>query len=217
MKSLRILLVDDHEVVRMGLSTLLDDIPDTKVIGEAGSGAEAITFCSTQQPDVVIMDIRMPEMSGIEACRGITTRWPTIQVIMLTSFAEDGLIADAIRAGAVGYVLKQVGNEELIHALNAVREGAALLDPSITRRLLTLFREQTSIPDPFHELTERELAVLKLLSMGKSNAQIAEVLVLSDKTVRNHVSVILSKLSVENRVEAATLAVKHNIHTYSRK
>ncbi len=216
MTDLRILLVDDHEVVRMGLRTLLDDVPHVEVIGEAGSAADAITFCAAYQPTVVIIDIRMPGQSGIEACRTITQRWPATQVIMLTSYADDSLIAEAIRAGAVGYVLKQVGNEELMRALNAVREGAALLDPSITRRLLSLFREQTTIPDLFHNLTEREIEVLRLLSTGKSNTQIADALFLSDKTVRNHVSTILSKLGVENRVEAATLAVKHNIGVYSR-
>lgn len=216
MTTLRLLLVDDHEVVRMGLRTLLEDVPEIEVIGEAGSANEAISLCDALRPDLVIMDIRMPGQSGIEACRTIVSRWPATQVIMLTSYAEDSLIADAIRAGAVGYVLKQVGNEELMRALEAVRKGAAALDPSITRRLLSIFREQAPAPDPFADLTDRELSVLRMLSTGKTNAQIAEALFLSDKTVRNHVSIILSKLGVENRVEAAAFALNHNISAYSR-
>jgi len=216
MTNLNLMLVDDHEVVRMGLRMLLEHAPDVKVIAEAGSAEEAVQLCSLHQPDVVIMDIRMPPgRSGIDACRTIVERWPQIQVIMLTSFANDELIADAIRAGAVGYVLKQVGTGELIRALEAVRQGAALLDPSITRRVLAMMRQQgENKPDPFKELTERELDVLRLLAEGKSNAEIADALVLSDKTVRNHVSTILDKLNVTNRVEAATYAVGHNIHNY---
>jgi len=217
MKALRILLVDDHEVVRMGLATLLNDLEDVEVVGEAGSADEAIRACERSQPNVVIMDIRRPGNSGIVACREIVQRWPETQVIMLTSFANDELIADAIRAGAVGYVLKQVGTEELMRALDAVRQGAALLDPAVTRRVLAMLRRQGDEPaDPFGQLTSREIAVLKLLAEGKSNIQIAEGLVLSEKTVRNHVSIILDKLNVANRVEAATFAVQHNIREYTR-
>jgi two-component system, NarL family, response regulator DevR len=202
--------------VRMGLRMLLEHAPDVKVIAEAGSAEEAVRLCRLYQPDVVIMDIRMPPgHSGIEACRTIVGQWPQIQVIMLTSFANDELIADAIQAGAVGYVLKQVGTGELVRALEAVRQGAALLDPSITRRVLAMMRQQgENKPDPFKELTERELDVLRLLAEGKSNAEIANALVLSDKTVRNHVSIILDKLNVTNRVEAATYAVEHDIRSH---
>ncbi len=217
MKPLRILLVDDHEVVRMGLVTLLQDIEDVEVVGEAGTADEAIAVCERASPNVVIMDIRMPGNSGIDACRQITRRWPETQVIMLTSYASDDLIADAIRAGAVGYVLKQVGTDELMRALDAVREGAALLDPAVTRRVLAMLRRQgEQRPDPFAVLTEREVTVLKWLAEGKSNSQIAAELVLSDKTVRNHVSTILDKLNVSNRVEAATLAVQQGIRSYER-
>lgn len=216
MNALRLMLVDDHEVVRMGLRMLLEQAPDVTIVAEAGSGDEAICLCSLHQPDVVIMDIRMPPGgSGIDACRTIVERWPQTQVIMLTSFANDDLIADAIKAGAVGYVLKQVGTGELVRALDAVRQGAALLDPGVTRRVLAMMRQQgENKPDPFKELTERELDVLRHLAEGRSNAEIAEVLVLSDKTVRNHISVILDKLHVNNRVEAATYAVGHDIRNY---
>lgn len=216
MDTLNIILVDDHEIVRMGLRMVLEQVPGVRIAAEAGSAEEAIRLCSLFQPQVVIMDIRMPPGgSGIEACRIITERWPQIQVIMLTSFADDELIANAVQAGAVGYVLKQAGTGELVRALDAVRQGAALLDPSVTRRVLALMRQHgEQKPDPFKDLTERELDVLRLLAEGKNNAEIAEALVLSDKTVRNHVSIILDKLQASNRVEAATYATRHNILNY---
>jgi two-component system, NarL family, response regulator DevR len=217
MNNLRILLVDDHELVRMGLHTLLDDIEGVQVIGEADSAAEAFTIVEAQQPDVVIMDIRMPNTDGIEATRTITTQWPNIQVIMLTSFADDELIGRAIQAGAVGYVLKQVGSDELLRALQAVRDGAALLDPSVTRRVLAMMRHKPETPeDVFRQLTEREITVLRELANGKNNRQIADSLYLSEKTVRNQVSIILDKLHLNNRVEAATFAVQHSIQSYKR-
>jgi DNA-binding NarL/FixJ family response regulator len=216
MSALKMMLVDDHEVVRMGLRMLLEQVADVQVVAEAGSAAEAIQLCGLHQPDVVIMDIRMPPGgSGIDACRTIVQRWPQVQVIMLTSFANDELIADAIRAGAVGYVLKQVGTDELVRALDAVRQGQAMLDPAVTRRVLAMMRQHVdNQPDPFRDLTDRELDILRLLAEGKSNADIAGVLVLSDKTVRNHISIILNKLHVGNRVEAATYAVNHNLRNY---
>ncbi|MBL8132336.1 MAG: response regulator transcription factor [Anaerolineae bacterium] len=216
MKPLTIILVDDHEVVRMGLRLLLEQIPETRIVAEAGTAADGVRLCSLHQPDVVIMDIRMPPGdSGIEACRAIVERQPGTQVIMLTSYADDELIADAIRAGAVGYVLKQGGTGELIRALDAVRQGAALLDPAITRRVLAMMRQRGDTRhDPFNELTDREIDVLRLLAEGKNNAEIAAALVLSDKTVRNHISVILDKLHVGNRVEAATFAIDHDIRSY---
>lgn len=218
MTLLRVLLVDDHEVVRLGLRTVLEDLEDVEVIGETGSAEGAITLCEQHKPDVVIMDIRMPGNSGIQACQTIVERWPETQVIMLTSYANDELIVNAIRAGAVGYVLKQVGTSELIRALNAVREGAALLDPSITRRVLGMMRQQDKqAPDPFRDLSLRELDVLRLLVAGKSNLEMAGTLFLSEKTVRNHISSILSKLNLHNRVEAATFAVQHDLQHYERR
>ncbi len=213
METLSIMLVDDHEVVRLGLRMVLEQVPDTKIVAEAGSAEEALRLCSLHRPGVVIMDIRMPPgKSGIEACRTIAERWPEIQVIMLTSFADDALIGEAIAAGAVGYVLKQGGTGELVRALDAVRRGEALLDPGITRRVLSMMRQRGEVQaDPFKDLTDREMDVLRQLAAGKSNAEIAQALVLSDKTVRNHVSIILDKLNLNNRVEAATYAVKHGI------
>ncbi len=214
---LKIILVDDHEVVRLGLRMLLEQSTDFQVIAEAGTATEAIRLCEMHQPDVVVMDIRMPPgNSGIEACRTIVERCPQTRVIMLTSYAEDELIADAIQAGAVGYVLKQGGTGELMRALEAVQKGDALLNTEITGRVLYMLRRREQAnPDPFKDLTKREFDILRLLADGKSNGEIARILILSDKTVRNHISIILDKLNVTNRVEAATYAVSHHIHTIS--
>jgi len=212
--NLRILLVDDHQVVRMGLRFVLEDVDDVQLVGEASSVDEALTQCHLLQPDVVIMDIKMPGKSGIEGCREIVDQWPHIQVIMLTSFVDDSLIAEAIQAGAAGYVLKGVGTDELIRALNAVRTGDALLDPAITRRVLAMMRQQSPQKNPFEELTKRELGILSLLAQGKTNMEIANDLTLSEKTIRNNVSIILSKLEVSNRIEAAMFAMEHRINDF---
>jgi DNA-binding NarL/FixJ family response regulator len=213
-KVLRILLVDDHQVVRMGLRFVLEDVPDVQLVGEASSADAAIAQCRLLQPDVVIMDIKMPHKTGIEACRAIVSQWPQISVIMLTSFADDQLISEAIQAGAVGYVLKGVGTDELLRALNAVRNGEALLDPAITRRVLNLMRDSNPVGNPFAELTKRELLVLWLVSKGKTNKEIAGELFVSEKTVRNNVSIILSKLAVANRIEAAMFAIENHVQDY---
>lgn len=217
MKSLRILLVDDHELVRLGLRTVLEAVDGIEIIGEAGTGDEAIIACEKFLPDLVIMDIRMPGYTGIDACREIVRRWSHIQVVMLTSYAEDSLIVEAIQAGAVGYVLKDVGLTELLRALEAVRHGAAALDPAITRRLLSILREQGSFAaDPFDVLTDREVEVLRLLARGLNNAEIASILVVSDKTIRNYISTLLDKLKVSTRAAATEFALEHNIGNYER-
>ena len=171
MKSLRILLVDDHEVVRLGLATLLEDVPDVILAGEAGSGKEALQVCESLEPDLVILDIRLPDQSGVEVCRQISARWPQIKVIILTSYVSEDLIAETILAGAVGYVRKQVGNEELLRAIEAVRHGEALLDPQTTQRVLQRLRRAEGLIDAsaFRRLSRRELEVLHLVSQGKSN------------------------------------------------
>jgi two-component system response regulator DevR len=212
-EKVRVLLVDDHEIVRLGLKTLLGDIPWVEVADEAGTAAEALQSVATHLPDVVIMDIRMPGESGIDACQEIVARWPQMKVIMLTSFDDDALIFKALQAGASGYVLKQVGNQPLIDALDAVRKGAALLDPSVTLRLIKHIRDHEAEQQAaaFSKLSHREMTILAEVSLGKSNGQIANSLNLSAKTVRNHVSAILTKLGLTNRIEAATYAVRHNI------
>jgi two-component system response regulator DevR len=215
-KKLRILLVDDHEVVRLGLATLLEDIPGVIVVGEAGSAREAMIACEHLDPDLVILDIRLPDETGVDVCRRITERWPHIRVIMLTSYTDDDLVAEAVLAGAAGYVLKQVGNEELLRAIEAVRRGEALLDPQVTQRVLQRMRQTERLLDAsaFRDLSKRELEVLHQVSQGKSNREIAEVLSVSEKTVRNHVSNLLDKLGLNNRIELATYAVRHRIATY---
>jgi two-component system, NarL family, response regulator DevR len=215
MRSLRILLVDDHEVVRLGLGTLLEDVPDTLVVGEAGTGKEALQACQRLAPDVVLLDIRLPDQSGLDVCRQINQHWPQTKVIILTSFVDDEMIADAILAGATGYVLKQVGNQELLRAIEAVRQGTALLDPQVTQRVLQRMRMTEHLLDTsaFRDLSRREMEVLLLVSQGKSNRDIADALSVSEKTVRNHVSNLLEELDLKNRVELATYAVTHHIAT----
>jgi len=212
----RVVLVDDHEIVRLGLKTLLGDIPWVDVVAEVGTADEAINAVTRHLPDVVVMDIRLPGDSGIDACRKIVARWPQIKVIMLTSFDEDNLIFKALQAGAAGYVLKQVGNQPLIDALDAARQGMALLDPSVTLRLIEYVRNQERKQQAaaFGDLSHREMMILAEVALGKSNNQIAESLNLSENTVRNHVSTILAKLGLTNRIEAATYAVRHNIEQH---
>jgi two-component system response regulator DevR len=213
MTTIRILLVDDHAIVRLGLLTLINDQPGLQVVGEAGTAAEAVQAVEQLAPDVVLMDIRMPGEGGIEATRQIGQRFPGVKVVMLTSFADDELVLRAIRAGAVGYVLKQVGNEELLRAIAVAARGEALLDPATTARLMERVREaeRRADDDAFRDLSTRELDVLAQLARGKTNADIGRQLNLSEKTVRNYVSIILEKLHLTNRVELATYAVEHHL------
>jgi DNA-binding NarL/FixJ family response regulator len=216
MNVLRLVLVDDHQVVRLGLRALLEGEPDIAVVGEAGTATEAVEMVGRLQPDLVLMDVRLPDQSGITACQQVRQRWPAVQVLMLTSFADEDLVLDAISAGAAGYVLKQVGNDDLLRAVRAVGRGDAVLDPTVTRQLLARVRraEHEAHGAAFHDLSERELAVLALVAEGQTNAEIAEALILSEKTVRNHVSTILEKLELTNRIEAATYAVRHHIERF---
>ncbi len=209
----RILVVDDHEVVRLGLRTLLSNQPDFAVVGEAASADEALEQTRIHHPDVVVMDIRMPGKNGIEACREIKEEFPETAVLMLTSYAEDEMLFDAISAGAAGYVLKQGGGEELVRAVRRVAEGDALLDPAVTQRVLQRVREATRKEQAaaFKDLTEQELRVLGLVSKGFTNKEIAKELFLGEGTVRNYVSSILSKLDLTNRAEAAAYAVRHSL------
>ena len=200
----RVLLVDDHEVVRVGLKSLLDARPDIEVVDDVGTAEEAVKKAHAHHPDVVLMDIRLPGRSGIEATEHIVDELPDTKVIMLTSYAEDEMLFAAIRAGAVGYVLKQVGTEDLIRTIEAVGRGEGSLDPALTQRVFSELRKSIRQQDAtaFAELTEQELKILTLIT---------EALFLGEGTVRNYVSRILSKLGVSNRAEAAAYAVKHNI------
>jgi len=212
----RILLVDDHEVVRIGLRALIERHPNFEVVAEAGTAREAIERVEAYSPDVVVMDIRLPGGSGIEACEEISQKHPHSKVIMLTSYAEDEMLISAIRAGAAGYVLKQIGGEDLVRAIEAVGRGEALLDPAVTQRIFQEVRKAAIEEEAsaFSALTKQERHVLLLVSEGKTNREIAKALFLGEGTVRNYVSSILSKLGVSNRAEAAAYAVEHNLRDY---
>jgi DNA-binding NarL/FixJ family response regulator len=207
------MIVDDYEVVRLGLNNLLARQPGWHVVAEAGTVAEAIQQADTYEPDVVLMDIRLGRESGIEACREIIKAHPDTKVIMLTSFAEDELLFNAISAGAVGYVLKQVGNDDLIRAINTVAQGNASLDPGVTGQVLAKLRDSTR-SEAFPGLSDRELNVLALIAQGKTNREIATSLYLGEGTVRNYVSSIFDKMGLSNRAEATAYAVRHNLDDY---
>jgi DNA-binding NarL/FixJ family response regulator len=212
----RILLVDDHEVVRLGLKALLERQPHFEVVAEASTARDAVEKVETFSPDVVVMDIRLPGGSGIEACEEIVERFPNSKVIMLTSYAEDEMLFQAIRAGAAGYVLKQIGGDDLVRAIEAVSRGEAMLDPAVTQRIFQEVRKAAKEEEAsaFSALTQQEKHVLLLVSEGKTNREIAKALFLGEGTVRNYVSSILSKLGVSNRAEAAAYAVEHNLRDY---
>jgi len=212
----RILLVDDHEVVRIGLKALLERHPKFEVVAEASTAREAIEKVGIFSPDVIVMDIRLPGGSGIEACEEISENYPDSKVIMLTSYAEDEMLFSAIRAGAAGYVLKQIGGEDLVRAIEAIGRGEALLDSAVTQRIFQEVRKaaQEEEASAFSALTQQEKHVLLLVSEGKTNREIAKALFLGEGTVRNYVSSILSKLGVSNRAEAAAYAVEHNLRDY---
>jgi two-component system, NarL family, response regulator DevR len=212
----RILLVDDHEVVRLGLKSLLEHNSQFEVVGEASTAKEALEQVARLRPDIVLMDIRLPGTSGIEACEEVTEHYPETRVVMLTSYAEDEMLFSAIRAGASGYILKQIGGDDLIRALEAVGRGEALLDPAVTQRVFQEVRRAVKEEEAsaFANLSQQERHVLLLVSEGKTNREIAKALFLGEGTVRNYVSSILSKLGVSNRAEAAAYAVEHNLREY---
>lgn len=206
-------LVDDHALLRLGLKTLIDDQDDMQVVGEADSAAAALQMVQRLHPQVVLMDIRLPGDSGLEATRQLTEHAPDTRVVILTSFADEELVIGAIRAGAVGYILKEVGNEEVLRGIRAAAAGGSALDAATASKLLARLRasEHKADAEAFRDLSDRELDVLYEVSQGKTNAEIALSLNLSEKTVRNYVSTILEKLQVSNRIELATYAIKHNL------
>ena len=214
----RVLLVDDHPMFREGVASLLGRAEDIALIGEASNGEEAIRLAETLLPDIVLMDIKMPGMGGIEATRTIVTRSPHIGVIMLTMFEDDESVFAALKAGARGYVLKDADRGTLVRAIRAVAQGEALLAPSIARRVLEQFNAPAPpaappvapqlTPDLFGELTPRELDVLRLIAQGLRNRDIAERLVISEKTVQNHISNIFAKMQVNDRSQAIVRALQ---------
>ncbi|MGH2382880.1 MAG: response regulator [Candidatus Limnocylindria bacterium] len=209
----RILIADDHEVVRIGLASLLDRQPGFSVVGEARSGQEAVRLARQTRPDVVVMDIRMPDGSGIDACRAITSELPATPVVMLTSYADSDALFAAIDAGASGYVLKRVGSTELVDAVRTVAGGGSLLDPAVTKSVLDRLRNTSRLEEAgaFADLTEQERRVLAHLADGASNREIADRMSLAEKTVRNYVSSVLSKLALESRAQAAGYAIRNRL------
>lgn len=205
-----IMIVDDHAIVRQGLRTYLDLQPDMQVVGEAADGRQAIDMARDLLPDIVLMDLVMPNVDGVEATRGVTSASPSTRVIVLTSFSEDEQVFASIKAGAQGYLMKDVLPTELARAIRTVNRGEAQLDPEIARKLMHEFSNPQP-QRPKHDLTERELEVLRLISLGKSNKEISEELVLSEKTVKTHVSNILQKLHLSDRTQAAVYALRQKI------
>lgn len=205
---LRILLVDDHPLVREGLRALLTSLPDMTIVGEAGDGEEAVTMALELQPDIILMDLHMPGVNGIEATRRIVGASPHIGILVLTMLGDDDSVFGAMRAGARGYLLKGAGKAEVLRAITVVAHGEAIFSPQIAQRLVQYFTNMRPVvpEQAFPDLTEREREVLALIVDGKSNAQIADMLVLSPKTVSNHISNIFSKLQVVDRAQAVSRA-----------
>lgn len=208
--SIKVMIVDDHAIVREGLTMLLSEEADIEVVGEARDGVDALTKIGHLQPDVVLMDLVMPNMDGIAATTQIRQKYPDCQVLVLTSFAEDQRVPDAIQAGAVGYLLKDVLKVDLLRAIHAAARGEPTLHPEAQRQLM----QQVAAPTPpnlLESLTDREMDVLRLISQGNSNKEIAATLHLAEGTVKGYVSTILSKLQVADRTQAALYAVKHGV------
>jgi DNA-binding NarL/FixJ family response regulator len=211
-RPLRLLVVDDHEVVRQGLVSLLDRRAGFDVVAQAGSVAEAIAQATRFEPDLVIMDVRLPDGSGIEACREIRAARPQTRVVMLTSYPDEEAVLSAIIAGASGYLLKQIRGRDLVGALEAVGRGESLLDSAVTEKVLERVRRLASgASDELSDLTSQERKILLLVAEGKTNKEIAAEVFLSDKTVKNYVSSILSKLNLQRRTQAAAFMAKHHL------
>lgn len=213
---MRIMIVDDHEVVRLGLKNLITRQPGWQVVAEVGTGLEAVRRANELKPDLILMDVRLGQDSGIEACREIVKKQPATKVIILTSFAEDELLVKAIAAGAVGYVLKQATNDHLIRTIQKAVDGSDLLSPAATHQALAELHKSTR-PEAFAELSARELKVLSLIVQGKTNKEIAANLYLGEGTIRNYVGNILDKLGLANRAEAAAYAIRHNLDHYLKR
>ncbi|WP_415953204.1 response regulator [Streptomyces sp. KLOTTS4A1] len=215
-KPIRVFLVDDHEVVRRGLRDLVDDEPGLTVVGEAATAGEALVRGRALQPDVAVLDVRLPDGNGISVCRELRSWMPGLACLMLTSFDDEEALLDAIMAGASGYVLKQIKGSDLLSAIRTVASGQSMLDPATTARLMRSLRGPEEAAPPQDErlagLSERERSVLELIGEGLTNRQIAHRLYLSEKTVKNHISRLLGKLGVERRVQAAVIAAQVQEH-----
>ncbi len=205
----RVFLLDDHEMVRRGVQDMLEADGDIVVVGEASTAAEALARVPALRPDVAVLDVRLPDGDGVSVCRELRSRMPDLACLMLTSFADDEALFDAIMAGASGYVLKQIRGSDLLGAVRTVAEGGSLLDPRTTAQVMHRLRSgQTDEPDPLKELTEREREILELIGEGLTNRQIGERLHLAEKTIKNYVSNLLAKLGMQRRTQAAVLAAE---------
>lgn len=209
--SIRVLVADDHAIVRKGIRALLATEPDIKVVGEAEHGREAIAKAEDLRPDVILMDLVMPKMDGIEAIRRITAHRPEVRILVLTSFAADDKVFPAIKAGALGYLLKDSGPQELVRAIRQVYRGESSLSPAIARKVLQEISRPPARPLTPEPLTDREVEVLQLIARGRSNREIADELVISEATVRTHVSNILGKLQLASRTQAALYALREGL------
>jgi NarL family two-component system response regulator LiaR len=210
---MKVIVCDDQATVRDGLVMLLKLEPDIDVVGTAEDGAEAVEMAADKGPDLVLMDLKMPIMNGVEATRQIKTRYPDVKVLVLTTYADDEWVFDAIQAGASGYLLKDTPREELMKAIRGTVAGKTYLDPSVAGKVLEQVSSRQTQPATSitTKLTQREAEVLRLIARGLSNADIADQLFLSDGTVRNHVSAILAKLGVSDRTQAAVIAIQHGL------
>jgi len=209
--TIRVLICEDHAIVRKGIWALLTTEPGIMIVGEAGNGIEAVTQAVALNPDVILMDLMMPELDGIEATRQITAQYPDAHILVLTSFAADDKVFPAIKAGALGYLLKDSGPDELVQAIRQVAKGEPSLEPAIARKLLSELHHPPKAPLTPDPLTGREVDVLRLISQGLSNREIAEKLVITERTVCTHVSNILGKLHLASRTQAALYALKEGL------
>jgi two-component system response regulator DevR len=207
---LAVFLLDDHEVVRTGLRALLEAGDDITVVGEAGTVADALTRIPASKPDVAILDVRLPDGSGVEVCREVRSADPDIVCVMLTSYADDEALIASIMAGAAGYVLKQIGSLDLVDTIRRAGAGESLLDPALTDRVIERLRDGPAVDPRLASLTPQERRILDLIAEGKTNRQIAEEMYLAEKTVKNYVSNLLAKLGMERRTQAATFAARLN-------
>lgn len=208
MAKLRVLLVDDHEVVRQGVKALLEAQDNMMVVGEAGSAADAVRRVGYDSPDVVVMDVRLPDGSGVDACREVRSRFPDVKVLMLTSYADEEALVSAIMAGAAGYVLKRIDSDELVRSIERVGKGESLLDPEMTERLFRKIRGEAEEDPLLGRLSPQERKILDLIAEGMTNREIADELFLAEKTVKNYVSNLLGKLEMKRRSEAAAYAAR---------
>lgn len=215
MDQIRVFLLDDHELVRRGLADLLGVESDLEVVGEANSVAEAMVRIPATQPDVAVLDVRLPDGSGVEVCRDIRSQMPDVKCLMLTSFSDDEALFDAIMAGASGYVLKEIRGHDLVDAIRQVAAGKSLLDPSLTQKVLERLRRGSEEDERLAALSDQERRILELIGEGLTNRQIGEQMHLAEKTVKNYVSSLLAKLGMERRTQAAAFVARLDAEKHS--